>query len=74
MDFPFPNKKYSIIYADPPWSYDDGGCNGAADPHYTTMSLKDICNLPINKISDKDCVLFIWVTYPLLKEGLEVIV
>lgn len=30
---PFPDKKYDIIYADPPWSYSDKGCNGnAADP------------------------------------------
>lgn len=37
------------------------------------MNLDDICNLPINKIADKDCVLFMWVTYPMLKEGLTVI-
>lgn len=22
---PFPNKKYSVIYADPPWAYQQGG-------------------------------------------------
>lgn len=27
---PFPDKKYDIIYADPPWSYSDKGCNGNA--------------------------------------------
>ena len=27
---PFPDKKYDIIYADPPWSYSDKGCNGSA--------------------------------------------
>lgn len=43
-----PQKKYSIIYADPPWSYSDKGCNGNADDHYHTMSLADICKLPIN--------------------------
>lgn len=40
---------------------------------YNTMSLKDICDLPIGKITDKDCILFIWVTMPMLQEGLQVI-
>ena len=70
---PFPNKKYQIIYADPPWSYDDEGCNGNAQDQYNTMTIKDICDLPVNEISEKDCVLFMWATYPLLPNALEVI-
>ena len=66
-------KKYSIIYADPPWSYQDKNCNGACLKHYKTMSLDEICQLPINKISDTNCVLFLWATYPLLPEALKVI-
>ena len=27
---PFPDKKYSIIYADPPWSYQNRGTRAAA--------------------------------------------
>lgn len=72
-----PEKKYSIIYADPPWSYSDKGCNGNAEDHYRTMSLADICNLPINPanggIAAEDCVLFMWATYPMMAEALEVI-
>lgn len=45
---PFPDKKYNIIYADPPWSYSDKGCNGNADSHYQTMKIDDICKLPVN--------------------------
>lgn len=67
------DKKYNIIYADPPWSYKDKKCNGNCENHYNTMNIKDICNLPINDIVAKDCVLFLWVTYPMLKEGLELI-
>lgn len=63
---------YNIILADPPWSYSDKGCNGAAAKHYSTMSLKDIKELPISKIAAKDAVLFLWVTNPLLPEALEV--
>jgi len=74
----FPNKKYKIIYADPPWSYDSGvsptgGIWGLASNHYKTMSLEDIKNLPVDKIVDKDCFLFLWATFPQIQEALDVI-
>jgi len=65
--------KYGIIYADPPWSYQDKKCNGNALDHYQTMNIKDICNLKVNEIADENCVLFLWATYPLLPEALKVI-
>jgi len=70
---PFPNKKYQIIYADPPWDYADQGCQGTMANYYKGMDLKDICNLPVNNIADKNCILFLWATYPMLSEALEVI-
>lgn len=70
---PFPNKKYKIIYADPPWSYRDKGWNGNCEQHYKTMSISEICNLPIRDITDNDCVLFLWTTYPMLKEAMTLI-
>ena len=39
--------------------------------HYKTMSLEDIKQLPVKELCDKDCVLFLWTTYPMLKEALE---
>lgn len=70
---PFPNKKYSVIYADPPWSYKDNKCNGNAEDHYPTMKLEDICNLPVKDLAADNCVLFLWTTYPMLKEAMQVI-
>lgn len=67
------DKKYSIISADPPWSYNDKKCNGACEWHYSTMKIQDICALPVAEIADKDCVLCLWTTYPMLAEGLQVI-
>lgn len=70
------NKKYNIIYADPPWQYkvySKKGQGRSAESHYSTMSIEDICNLPVEKIADKDCILFMWMTFPTLKEGLKVI-
>jgi N6-adenosine-specific RNA methylase IME4 len=68
-----PDKKYKIIYADPPWSYKDKGCNGNAAQHYPLMRDADICTLPIKDIADDNCVLFMWATYPKLQEALDVI-
>jgi N6-adenosine-specific RNA methylase IME4 len=72
---PLPNKKYNIIYADPPWRYKDPKNN---DPRmggitYPTMALEDIKALPVQNLTERDTALFLWVTMPMLREGLEVI-
>lgn len=67
------NKKYNIIYADPPWKYKDKTCDGCAEAHYKTMSIQDICNLRVQDICAKDCIHFLWTTYPMLGEALKTI-
>ena len=68
-------EKFNIIYADPPWSYKvwskDTGSGRSAESHYSTMDIKDIKNLPVSTLAADDCVLFLWVTFPLLQEGLD---
>ena len=44
-----------------------------AESHYPTMKLSDICTLPVADIADKDCVLFLWATYPNLREAFAVL-
>ena len=66
-------KKYNIIYADPPWKYQQKNLQGAAEKHYSTMNMKDLCALPVEQLSDKDCVLFLWATFPMLAEALQLI-
>lgn len=46
---------------------------GVAERHYPTMALEDIKALPVAQLADKDCALFLWATFPLLPEALEVI-
>jgi len=70
---PFPNKKYNIIYADPPWHYNGNMMNSSVTDHYQVMTINDICNLPIQKITDTNCVLFMWVTLPKLNEFMKVV-
>ena len=48
-----PNKKYDIIYADPPWSFKNYSKKGEeknANQHYDCMTIKDICKLPVPQI------------------------
>ena len=70
--------KYQIIYADPPWSYSDKRngngrhCGGATD-HYSTMSISDIKRFDVQSVCDENCMLFMWVTFPLLQDGIDTI-
>lgn len=69
-------KKYKIIYADPAWSFNNKNTGGSmvsgASAHYKTMSVQDICNLPINSITDDDCILFMWWVASQPKEAIRV--
>ncbi len=61
-------KKYSVILADPPWHYrvySKKGMGRSAESHYPTMDIEDIKALPVADIADKDCALFLWVTFPI---------
>lgn len=74
IDLYDPPCKYRVIYADPPWSYNDKqntGTLGGAEKHYDTMPLEDICALPVP--STDEAVLFMWVTSPMLEDSFKVI-
>jgi N6-adenosine-specific RNA methylase IME4 len=69
------NKKYGIIYADPPWSYRDKARAGnrGAECHYDCMTVAEIAALPVPSIVEKDAALFLWVTMPQLLHAFTVI-
>lgn len=66
----FPNKKYEVIYADPPWSYDDKALAGnrGASCKYQTQTKEWIEQLPVKDLAADNCALFVWVTMPKLDE------
>jgi len=77
-------KKYQIIYADPPWRFKNWSMNELAKrgekwarrngrSPYNVMDNEQIYSLPIEDITDKNCILFLWATYPKLNEALETI-
>ena len=67
------DKKYDIIYADPPWKYRRDKVQGAAANHYPTMTIDKLCALPVSEITNKDSILFLWATFPQLPEALRLI-
>ena len=75
---PWPEDKYRVFYIDPPWSYGNDlarcmtGMTSAVD-HYPTMSIAELCALPVSSLATDDAVLFLWVTAPLLEECFPVI-
>jgi len=72
---PLPEGKYNVIYSDPPWKYGDKLIEGygAAEHHYTSMTIQELCDLDIKSIVGDNAVLFLWVTSPLLEECFSVI-
>lgn len=72
--YEFPKKKYSIIYADPPWRNPKSGTKARNNErHYPSMSTKEICNLPVQEIAEEKSILFIWACFPCLPDALRVI-
>lgn len=72
------NKKYNIIYADPPWKYknspsEKGTSRGFAKNYYDLMSIEELKKLNIEKLADNNAVLFLWATFPMINEALETI-
>jgi site-specific DNA-methyltransferase (adenine-specific) len=67
---------YQVVYADPPWLYDNAGTQrsrGMARSAYECMPTEEIKALPVASITDENCLLFLWATMPKLREALEVI-
>jgi len=70
------DKRYPVIYADPPWrfvAYSEKGEGRSAVAHYNCMNMKELCALPVSEIAEKDCVLFLWTTDLFLSYGMDLL-
>lgn len=66
---------FSAILADPAWTWkprSDKGLGKSAQRHYDCMSLDDIKALDVAGVAAKDCALFMWATFPMLPQALDV--
>ncbi len=74
-----PDNKYRVFYADPPWKYTSGDQHSKEEQdttlgtHYGSMSIQELCELPVHAMSQANAVLFMWTTSPLLEECFDVI-
>lgn len=66
-----PDDVYQVVYADPPWEYTNSGFTMSAENQYPTMPTDKIKEIKIK--TDNNAVCFLWVTNPLLPDGLEVL-
>jgi N6-adenosine-specific RNA methylase IME4/ParB-like chromosome segregation protein Spo0J len=65
---------YPVLYADPPWRYEHSESESRAiENQYPTMTLDEICALPVDDLATPDAILFLWATSPKLAESMQVI-
>lgn len=73
-----PRGHFGAILADPPWHFEvwsldkTGRCRHPS-VHYNTMTIEQICALPVSELAADDCVLFIWITWPMLEHSIKTI-
>lgn len=69
-------KKYRTIYADPPWQF--ANRTGKVAPEnkkngrYSTMTLDEIKELPVEEVADEYCHLYLWIPTAMIQDGLDV--
>jgi N6-adenosine-specific RNA methylase IME4 len=72
----WPSGSFSVVYADPPWRFDlynnETGNNWVGD-HYPLMDEAAIHALPVGGLCAKDCVLFLWGTWPTLPRAVRTV-
>src|SRR4051812_3496732 len=64
-----PRVSFSVLYADPPWQYGDKKPRGGAENHYPTMGRAELAKLRVGQLGDRNSVMFMWATWPLIIEA-----
>ena len=69
------NKKYSIIYADPPWQFNNkktgGSMKSGAESQYSVMSIEQLKRLDVRSLCADDCVLVMWYVSSQPQEAID---
>ncbi len=66
---------YDLIMADPPWSFENwsvGGNDKNAKAHYQCLPTPEICKIPVGHLASDNCWLFLWATFPMLRDAFDV--
>lgn len=88
MTNPQVTPQYGVVVADPPWNYNRAGksgfnkkrnseykLSGYSNHQYEPLSTKDLCDMggDIKLITSPDALLFMWTTWPFIKDSLDII-
>jgi len=69
----FPRKRYAVILADPPWhfaTWSRKGRDRSPDKHYSTLTMPELAELPLQRVAQDDCALFLWITWPMMIDAI----
>jgi N6-adenosine-specific RNA methylase IME4 len=69
---PLPPNTFFVVYADPPWTFENTGFTQSAAQQYPTLSTEAVCALPVEPLCADRGALFLWVPNALLPDGLRV--
>lgn len=64
--------KFMTVLADPPWQYDNVASRAAAENHYPTMTIDEICNVPVQQLVGRQAHLHLWTTNGFLESAFTV--
>lgn len=65
--------KFGCIYADPPWQYGNQATRAATSNHYKTLTVEQLCNLPIAELAADDAHLHLWTTNSFIRDAFRVV-
>ncbi len=77
LPFPaLPDGKFTFASIDPPWSFAIRGAAAATgdrrpDAHYPTATIDHLKTLPVSEMMEKDALIAMWITGPLLVQGVH---
>ena len=64
---------YRTVAADPPWSFGSAATKADARKHYSTMTLADICKIPVRGLAEPNAHLWLWGVNGLMEEAYTVV-
>ena len=65
-------EQFTTIVSDPPWQYDNRSTRNAAAKHYETLTVEDLCDLPVEANATEDAHLYLWTTNAFLRDAFAV--
>lgn len=67
---------YNVILEDPEWKFEvwgEGGMDRSAENHYPTSTLEELKARNVSALAADNCAYFLWVTGPMLEQGMELL-